>query len=105
MHMNGKARSVAILIAVGLLGLASVPAEAAVNIEGQVQAGGGALAGSAVTLFAASANSPARLAEAKTDAEGRFVISAEDAPAGSILYLVAKGGEPTVNKGKALFLV
>jgi hypothetical protein len=94
-----KGGVVAALMAVALLGWVSGPAAAAVHIDGQVQAGGGPVAQSTVTLWAASANAPTRLGQAKTGADGRFAISVEksvgkDAP----LYLVASGGTPAVNK-------
>ena len=80
-----------------LLGFAFVPAAAAVHIEGQVQAGGGPLARSAVTLWAASAGEPKQLAQTRTRADGRFELHAnENLPA---RYLIANGGEPTLNKG------
>src|SRR5258707_11647578 len=53
-----------LLMAVGL-GWACGPTAAAVRIEGQVQAGGGPVAKSTVTLWAASANAPRRLAQAQ----------------------------------------
>ena len=72
---------------------------AAVRIEGQVQAGGGALAGSTVTLYAAGADAPTRLAEVQTDADGHFVLATDQTPGGEpIFYLVARGGVPAVNK-------
>jgi hypothetical protein len=43
---------------VGMFGLAIVPAEAAVHIEGQVQAGGGSVANSTVTLWAGGGGEP-----------------------------------------------
>ena len=73
------------------------PAVAAVSIEGQVEAGGGAVAGSVVTLWAASANAPQRLAQVTSDADGHFAISAEKAPDASNLYLMATGGAPVAN--------
>ena len=53
-----KAHIAVMLLMVGLLGWLCGPAAAAVRIEGQVQAGGGPLAGSTVTLWAASAGDP-----------------------------------------------
>jgi hypothetical protein len=98
MLSNGKAQ-IAILVAVGLLGWACGPTEAAVRIEGQVQGGGGAVTGSTVSLWAASAGAPARLAQADSGADGRFVVSVDETPAGAaIFYLVAAGGTPLVNK-------
>ena len=88
-------------IALGLLASLSIAcgtAQGAVHIDGEVQAGGGAVAGSTVSLWAATANAPARLAQARAGADGRFVVSAGQAPDGAILYLVATGGTPLVNK-------
>jgi hypothetical protein len=39
-----------------------------------------------------------RLAQATTGADGSFVVSADQTPAGSILYLVAIGGTPAASK-------
>src|SRR5215831_2866577 len=88
------------VLAVGVLGYACVPATAAVRIEGQVQAGGGPLANSAVTLWGASAGEPKQLAQTRSASDGRFELASQDTPgADVVLYLVAKGGEATVNKG------
>src|SRR4051794_7817451 len=84
-------------LAVGLLTLLGVccPAEAALRIQGQVEAGHGAVAGSTVSLWAASADAPVRLAQTQTDADGRFVVSVDQTPSGApVLYLVASGGTP-----------
>ena len=87
------------LAVLGPLGFASGAADAAVRIEGQVQIGGGAVAGSTVSLWAASADAPARLAQVQADADGRFAISVDATLSGaSSLYLVASGGAPAVNK-------
>ena len=89
--------------AAGLL-LAAIPglagsAAAAVRIEGQVQAGSGAVSGSTVSLWAASADAPRRLAQAQTDADGRFVVSVDQTPIDiPSVYLVASGGTLAVNK-------
>lgn len=86
-------------MSLGLIGCLGGAADAAVRIEGQVQIGGGALAGSTVSLWAASADAPVRLAQVQTDAEGRFVVSADATPSGaSSLYLVASSGTPAINK-------
>jgi hypothetical protein len=99
MLKNGKAQIIATLMAVGLLGWANGPAAAAVRIEGQVQVGGGPVAKSMVTLWAASAGAPSRLAQTETGADGRYVISAIQSPGGAVsLYLIATGGVPAVNK-------
>ena len=89
-------RSVSCLLAVALLGYASVPADAAVQIEGQAQVGGGPLAGSTVTLWSASADAPKQLAQTRTDSDGHFNLASEETFA--VLYVVAKGGTATVKK-------
>jgi hypothetical protein len=99
MIKNGSARIIALLAVVAGFALVCGPAAAAVHIEGQVQAGGGTVTGSTVRLWAASADAPARLAQANSDADGRFVVSVDQPPASaSIFYLVAAGGTPSVNK-------
>ena len=84
-----------------LLGLTCIPGFAATSIDGQVQAGGGPVVGSTVTLWAASASEPRQLAQARTGADGRFNLSTDATPGtDAALYLVAKGGAPTVgNRG------
>jgi len=89
-----RAHIVAMLLAAGCLGCACSPAAADLRIEGQVQAGGGAVAGSTVSLWAATTNAPARLAQVTTGADGSFVVSADQTPYGSVLYLIATGGTP-----------
>ena len=55
--------------------------------------GGAPLAGSTVTLWAASTDSPKSLAQATTAADGTFTLAVPDgADAGSNLYLIVKGG-------------
>jgi hypothetical protein len=88
----------ALLVLVGLAGLVSASAEAALRVEGQVQAGGGAVAGATVALWAASAGAPARLTQATTGADGNFVVTVDQTPGGSVLYLVATGGIPTISR-------
>jgi hypothetical protein len=79
---------------------ASAQQRSGVRVEGQVQAGGGPLANSTVTLWAASAGEPRQLAQARTNNDGRFELgSQETLSAEVILYLVTKGGEAAVNKG------
>src|SRR5208337_1568216 len=70
---------------------------AADSIEGQVLGAGAPIAKSTVTLWSASADAPKQLAETQTGDDGRFTLSAEGTP-DSVLYIVAKGGEPTANK-------
>src|SRR6516165_5152672 len=100
MFTINKAHMVTTLLTLGILGYACVPATAAVRIEGQVQAGGGPLANSTVTLWAASTADPRQLAQARTNGDGRFELTSPETPgADVILYLIAKGGEAAVNKG------
>ena len=93
-------RSALALGVLGLLALAGGTADAAIRIDGQVQAGGGPVAGSAVTLWAGSAGEPKQLARARTADDGSFALSANETPGpGVSLYLIAKGGSALVNKG------
>jgi hypothetical protein len=87
-----------VLVVTGLLWAGT--ASAAGKLKGQVLGGGAPIASSTVTLWAASAGEPKQLAQAKTGADGRFALSAAKAPGkDTILYLVAKGGQPAANKG------
>ena len=82
-----------------LAGFAASPAEAALRIDGQVQGGGGAVAGSTVTLWAGSAGAPKQMAQARTADDGSFALSTDETPGpGVSLYVIAKGGVPSVNK-------
>ena len=99
MAKSAKVQIIAALLTAGLFGWACSPAEAAVQIKGQVQGGGAPIANSTVTLWAASANAPSQLAQVATDAGGWFEISVEQSLGNdTILYLIATGGQPTVNK-------
>jgi hypothetical protein len=64
-----KAHLIGLLVAASLIGSAN-PTAAAVHIDGQVQAGGGPVAGSTVTLWAGSSGEPKQLAHAKTADDG-----------------------------------
>jgi len=98
--INNAPLRICVVLIVGLASFSSGPVAAALRIEGQVQAGGGPLANSTVTLWAASANDPRQLAQTATSNDGRFQIdSQETIGADVILYLIAKGGEAAVNKG------
>src|SRR5499426_1631673 len=100
MFKIGKAQLPSVILTVGMLGYACGPTDAAVRIEGQVQAGGGPIANSTVTLWGASAGEPRQLAQTRTNNDGRFELgSQETLGADVILYVVAKGGEAAVNKG------
>jgi hypothetical protein len=91
----GKSHIAAFLLAGGLVGSTCIPASAAVTIDGRVQAGGVPVAGSIVTLWAASAGEPRQLAQARAGADGRFSLRSNATPASDTsMYLVAKGGVP-----------
>ena len=73
--MNAKSKRSAMRMALaagvfGAIGFASGAAGAAIRIDGQVQAGGGPVANSIVTLWAASGGDPQQLAQAKTADDG-----------------------------------
>ena len=102
MSENGKAGIAVVLATCGLLGWACNPAAAAVHIQGQVQAGGGPLANSTVTLWEANAGDPKQLAQTQTGNDGRFELGTDETPGADVsLYLVAKGGVATVTKGSS----
>src|SRR5262245_42097401 len=67
--------AVLIAVAIGSL-LSAISALAAVSLNGQVFSGGGPVANSAVTLWAATAGAPTQLGKARTGADGRFTIAA-----------------------------
>ena len=54
-----------------------------------------------MTLYAAGSGAPTQLAQGKTDDNGAFKLDVGQAPADSVLYVVAKGGTPkaAANKG------
>ncbi len=72
---------------------------AADSIKGQVLGGGAPIAKSTVTLWAASAAAPKQLAQAQTNADGRFEVRSKGAPSDAVYYLVANGGEPKSGGG------
>jgi hypothetical protein len=100
MKDEGSERTICRAVAAGCFALAAVaaePAEAAQMIDGQVQAGGGPVAGSTVTLWAASTGDPRQVTQARTGDDGRFELSFDEAPEpGMSLYLIAKGGAASV---------
>ena len=86
-------------VSIAVLALVAGSAFATDSLKGQVLGGGAPIANSIVTLWAASAGAPRQLAQAKTAADGRFVlkpaaVSGKDAS----LYLVARGGTSEANK-------
>jgi hypothetical protein len=54
-----------VALTIGMMSLTLSPGAAAVRIEGHVQAGGGPLANSVVTLWAASTGEPRQLGQAR----------------------------------------
>ena len=98
----GKNCIVAMVLTCGLFVFLCAPASADVNIEGQVQAGGGAVTNSTVTLWAASAGEPKQLGQTQTSSVGHFVLNTRETPSSdAVLYLVAQGGLATINKGSS----
>ena len=90
----------AIIAFAGVTFASTIPAIAAVNLNGQVLGAGAPIAGSTVILFAASGGAPKQLAQTTTGADGSFVLVAPDAPdADTSLYLTAKGGRAAADKG------
>jgi hypothetical protein len=69
-------------------------------IKGRVLGAGAPIAGSTVTLYAASGGAPVELGKAKTGADGAFEVRGGGArPKDSTLYLVAKGGKAKLSQG------
>ena len=77
MHSKPGARLFGAGLIMGALGFAGASASAAVHLDGQVLAGGGPVAQSTVTLWAASVNEPTQLGQANTGDDGHFVISVD----------------------------
>jgi hypothetical protein len=89
-------------VAALLSGVLAADQASADSINGTVLGGGSPIANSTVTLWAATAGSPAQLGQTKTGADGHFSLSVTTAPASDAsLYLVAKGGRSTIDKSGA----
>jgi hypothetical protein len=86
------------LVGVGIILLTNLSALAA-ELTGTVQGANKPIAGSTVTLYAAGTGAPQQLGQGKSDDTGAFNLTYADAPADSVLYLVAKGGTPKTGKG------
>jgi hypothetical protein len=72
----------------------------AAPLDGQVLGAGAPIANSTVTLWQAGSGAPRQLAQARSGADGRFMLDAPDAPLSEgSLYLVARGGTPAAGKG------
>ncbi len=82
-----------------LLALTAGPASAADRLTGQVLGAGAPIAKSTVTLWAAGVAEPRQLAQTQTSGDGHFQMTVQP-PTGddSVLYLVAKGGQPAASK-------
>ena len=76
-----------------------VVAASAGSLKGQVLGAGAPIANSTVTLWAASEGAPTQLTQTQTGEDGRFELRVDGAPGNdAVLYLVAKGGQPTAGK-------
>jgi len=92
-------RSLATLALTLVCLLLAASSSLAAQVKGRVLGSHEPIANSKVTLWAAFQGAPIRLGEAKSGADGRFEIKGGGPrPAGSILYLVAKGGTPKGQK-------
>ena len=87
-----KRRLVVTCAATLLVAFIAATAAAADQIQGQVMGAGAPIANSTVMLWAATADAPKQLGQAKTGADGSFALNASAVPANATLYLVAKGG-------------
>jgi hypothetical protein len=97
---NVGAATPAAILAFAALNFVPAATVSAANVNGRVLGGGAPIAGSTVTLFAASAGTPRQLAQAKTGADGTFALVAPDGvDAGASFYLIAKGGRSAADKG------
>jgi hypothetical protein len=75
-------------------------AMAAERIEGRVNGSGKPIARATVTLWAAGEDAPRKLAETQTGTDGHFEMPLQGKSENEVLYLVARGGEPTAGPGK-----
>jgi hypothetical protein len=74
-------------------------AASAATIQGQVEAAGNAVSGSAVILWAASTSAPQQVAQVQSGSDGKFTFPAYPVPTGNpVYYVVASGGTPAANK-------
>ena len=88
---------VSAIAAAMMLGGICGAAIAAVQVEGQVQAGGNALANATVTLWAGSSGDPRQLAQARSGTDGGFRLNSQEEIGRDVsLYLTAQGGDNPV---------
>ena len=84
---------------VATLGFLLGGSASAADVSGRVLGAGAPIVNSTVTLWAASSTAPRQVAQARTDADGRFSLAAPPgASEDSAFYLVATGGQPAANK-------
>jgi hypothetical protein len=82
-----------------LLALTAGPALASDSLKGQVLGAGAPIAKSTVTLWAAGFGAPRQLAQTQTSGDGQFKMTVQRPTGdGSVLYLVARGGQPAASK-------
>jgi hypothetical protein len=73
------------------------------QLVGNVGGGGGPIAKSTVTLWAAGEGLPAKLSETSTGDDGAFRLQFDaESVNGRVLYLIAKGGEPKVGRPRGV---
>jgi DNA-binding beta-propeller fold protein YncE len=85
------------LVAFALISVSFGQVAAAQQLVGHVYGGGGPVAESTVTLWAAGQGAPTKLAESKAGDDGAFDLKFDTQRAGGdVLYLIAKGGTPKV---------
>src|SRR5262245_62163157 len=68
------------------------------QFSGKIECARQPVAGSTVTLFAASEGKPTQIAQAKTGDDGAFKLDIAADAADKVLYLVARGGTPKAAK-------
>ena len=86
--------------ALALGGLTLFAGSVAAQISGRVLGAGSPIAGSTVTLWAATDGKPIQITEAKSDDEGRFELRVDQSRAsGHVLYIIANGGTPKARGG------
>jgi hypothetical protein len=88
--------SVVVMTTLAMFGCCVAFGQTAREMAGSVQAAGKPISGATVTLFATGTGAPTKLAEAKSDDSGTFQLNGNPAPAGTVLYVVAKGSNDGV---------
>jgi hypothetical protein len=96
MNTKARARLVTMLLTGSMVSWVAGAATAD-TLNGKVLGGGQPIANSTVTLWAASADAPQQLGQARTGADGSFTLNSTGGSGTPSLYLIAKGGQPQVN--------